>query len=233
MDWVLVHSLLQVVTTQTALLRLEPPDHIRLALLDFVSSLGRLSISKDTQDKVLPSLASTLDLLLADGTWLLEQHALEAFTKFAEGTSHEEIVPQCLSSEAVKNKIVSFLEKTELVKETADARVARVKREKCIFRGPLVGITAGAAESPLEPPAKRACTAGPLEAALQAAEGALDTLEELLAMGPAPGWLPAQLRVLLRRIEMLNRLSEDPHDPQRNHGGPTSSTEETSLGSGL
>lgn len=133
----------------------------------------------------------------------------------------------------MKNKIVSFLEKTELVKETADARVARVKREKCIFRGPLVGITAGAAESPLEPPAKRACTAGPVEAALQAAEGALDTLEELLAMGPAPGWLPAQLRVLLRRIEVLNRLSEDPHDPQRNHGGPTSSTEETSLGSGL
>lgn len=49
MDWVPVHSLPQVVTTQTALLRLEPPDHIRLALLDFVSSLGRLSISKDTQ----------------------------------------------------------------------------------------------------------------------------------------------------------------------------------------
>lgn len=84
-----------------------------------------------------------------------------------------------------------------------------------------------------QPPAKRACTAGPLEAALQVAEGALDTLEELLAMGPAPGWLPAQLRVLLRRIEVLNRLSEDPHEPQRNHGGPTSSTEETSLGSGL
>lgn len=39
---------------------------------------------------------------------------------------------------------------TELVKETADARVERVKREKCIFTGPLVGITAGAAESPLE-----------------------------------------------------------------------------------
>lgn len=93
MDWVLVHSLLQVVTTQTALLRLEPPDHIRLALLDFVSSLGRLSISKDTQDKVLPSLASTLDLLLADGTWLLEQHALEAFTKFAEVTLN----PSCTS----------------------------------------------------------------------------------------------------------------------------------------
>lgn len=49
-----MHSLPQVVTTQTALLRLEPPDHIRLALLDFVSSLGRLSISKDTQVPLSP-----------------------------------------------------------------------------------------------------------------------------------------------------------------------------------
>lgn len=46
-----------------------------------------------SQDKVLPSLASTLDLLLADGTWLLEQHALEAFTKFAEVTLN----PSCTS----------------------------------------------------------------------------------------------------------------------------------------
>lgn len=36
------------------------------------------------QDRVLPALSSIFALLLADRSWLLEQHALEAFTQFAE-----------------------------------------------------------------------------------------------------------------------------------------------------
>lgn len=34
---------------QASLLKLEPPDHVRLAVLDFVSSLGKLVISPDIQ----------------------------------------------------------------------------------------------------------------------------------------------------------------------------------------
>lgn len=36
------------------------------------------------QDTVLPSLSSVFASLLEDRNWLLEQHALEAFTRFAE-----------------------------------------------------------------------------------------------------------------------------------------------------
>ncbi|XP_044905048.1 uncharacterized protein C1orf112 homolog isoform X4 [Felis catus] len=105
------HLISQVVTLQTSLLKLEPPDHVCLAVLDFVSSLGNFFIPQAIQDKILPNLSSIFALLLADGNWILEQHTLEAFTQFAQGTNHEEIVPQCLSSEETKNKVVSFLEK--------------------------------------------------------------------------------------------------------------------------
>lgn len=98
------------------------------------------------QDTILPSMSSVFALLLADRTWLLEQHALEAFTQFAEETNHEEIVPRCLSSEETKNKVVSFLEKTGFVEETAAARVERVKQEKRLFWEPLANGTLEAAK---------------------------------------------------------------------------------------
>ena len=42
-NWPLVCAL-QVVALQAALLQSEPPDHVRLAVLDFASSLGMLLI---------------------------------------------------------------------------------------------------------------------------------------------------------------------------------------------
>ncbi|XP_014700642.2 FIGNL1-interacting regulator of recombination and mitosis isoform X2 [Equus asinus] len=200
----------QVVTLQTSLLRLEPPDHVRLAVLDFVSSLGKLFIPQAIQDKILPNLSSIFALLLTDRNWLLEQHTLEAFTQFAEGTNHEEIVPQCLSSEETKNKVVSFLEKTGFVDETAAARVERVKQERGVFWEPFAKVTAEAAKwSSSQPYAKRARRELPLEeeyrSALQAAAGALEALELLLQKSPAPDWLLMKMEALQGRIDKLKR----------------------------
>lgn len=36
------------------------------------------------QNPILPKLSSLFAVLLADGVWLLQQHALEAFSQFAE-----------------------------------------------------------------------------------------------------------------------------------------------------
>ncbi|KAM5203196.1 FIGNL1-interacting regulator of recombination and mitosis isoform 2-T3 [Hipposideros larvatus] len=200
----------QVVTLQASLLKVEPPDHVRLAMLDFVSSLGKLFISQDIQDTILPSLSSVFASLLADRNWLLEQHALEAFTQFAEGTNHEAIVPRCLSSEETKNKVVSFLEKTGFVDETAAARVERVKQEKGIFWESLATVTLEVAKwSSLQPYAKRARVecAGEEEyrAAVQAATGALEAVGVLLQKSPAPDWLPTEMELLQERVEALKR----------------------------
>ncbi|XP_044940501.1 uncharacterized protein C1orf112 homolog isoform X2 [Mustela putorius furo] len=204
------HLISQVVTLQTSLLKLEPPDHVRLAVLDFVSSLGKFFIPQAFQDKLLPSLSSIFALLLADRNWIVEQHSLEAFTQFAEGTNHEEIVPQCLRSEDTRNKVVSFLEKTGLEDETAVARVERVKQEKVIFQEHFAKVAVEAAKwLSLQPDAKRARREFPLEeeyrSALQAASGALEAVESLLQKAPAPDWLPQKMEMLQERLDELRR----------------------------
>ncbi|XP_054443769.1 FIGNL1-interacting regulator of recombination and mitosis [Pteronotus mesoamericanus] len=200
----------QVVAVQAALLRAGPPDHVRLAVLDFASSLGNLFVSPALQDSMLPALSSVFALLLADRSWLLEQHALEAFTRFAEGTNHEQIVPQCLTSEEMKNKVVSFLEKTGLISETAAARVERVKQEKGVFWRSSVQVTLEAAErSSLQPCAKRARCEPHLEdeyrSALQAVAGALQALGSLLCRASAPDWLPREMQLLQEKMGELRR----------------------------
>nr|XP_004658950.2 uncharacterized protein C1orf112 homolog isoform X1 [Jaculus jaculus] len=201
----------QVVTLQTSLLKFEAPDYVCLAMLDFVSSLGKRFIPRDIQDKILPNLSQIFALLLAGRNWLLEQHTLEAFTQFAEGTNHEETVPQCLRSKETRNKVVAFLEKTVLVEETEAAKVDRVKQEKCLLSGLLTKVTAaeGQGSSP-EPCTKRARYDFPLEeeyrSAVQSAAGALETTELLLKKAPAPGWLRMEIEALQERIERLKRL---------------------------
>lgn len=158
----------------------------------------------------MPNLCSIFALLLADRNWLLEQHALEAFTQFAEETSNEEIVPQCLSSEETKNKVVSFLEKTEFADETVAARVERVKQEKGIFWESLATVTLEEAKwSSLQPCAKRARLEPPAEeeyrSALQAATGALEAIEVLLRKSAAPDWLPSKMQLLQTKIDELRR----------------------------
>uniref|UniRef100_H0X1Y9 FIGNL1 interacting regulator of recombination and mitosis n=2 Tax=Otolemur garnettii TaxID=30611 RepID=H0X1Y9_OTOGA len=201
----------QVMTLQTSLLRLEPPDHVCLAMLDFVSSLRKLFIPQAIQDNILPNLSCIFALLLADKNWLLEQHTLEAFTEFAEGTNHEEIVPQCLSSEEMKHKVVSFLEKTGFVDETEADKIERIKWEKGIFWKHFTKVTTEVAErSPLQPFAKRARHEFPLEeeyrSALQGVAGGLEATESLLQKAPAPAWLLMEMEVLQEKIDKLKRL---------------------------
>ncbi|XP_069865248.1 FIGNL1-interacting regulator of recombination and mitosis-like isoform X1 [Dipodomys merriami] len=201
----------QVVSLQTSLLKLEPADHVRFAVLDFVSSLGKLFIPQVIQDKMLPNLSCIFALLLADRNWLLEQHTLEAFTQFAEGTHHEEIVPQCVSSEEIKNKVVTFLEKSGCVDEAEAAKVERVKQEKAVFWVPFAEVTeAETKQSSLQPSAKRARHDLPLEeeeyrSALQAATRALEATESLIQKTPAPAWLLMEMETLQQRIERLKR----------------------------
>ncbi|XP_055480461.1 uncharacterized protein C1orf112 homolog [Psammomys obesus] len=198
----------QVVSVLTPLIKLEPPDHVSLAILDFIASLGKLFIPQNIQDKVLPNLSCILTLLIVNRKWLLEQHALEAFTQFAEGTNHEEIVPQCLSSEEIKNKVVVFLEKTGIVDETEAASMDSVRQEKGTFWKPSAQVAVEEAKgSALQPYTKRARQELPVEeeyrSAFQAAAGGLETTEVLLTHSPAPAWLLGELEALRERIEKL------------------------------
>ncbi|XP_051854942.1 uncharacterized protein C1orf112 homolog isoform X6 [Antechinus flavipes] len=209
----------QVIILQASLLKLDPPDYVLLAILDFVSNLGRIFIPQAIQEKVLPSLPCIFTLLLTDKSWLIEQHSLEAFTKFAEETNHEDIVPQCLNSEETKNKVICFLEKTRLLDETACARVDRIKQEKGVLNGHFVKVRVERERSlsTLQPSAKRIRQEFSLEeeyrSALQTAEGALEAVQLLLQRSPAPGWLTMKLEELQTKIDTLKSCTQPSASP--------------------
>ncbi|CAB1323789.1 unnamed protein product [Coregonus sp. 'balchen'] len=66
------------------------PDDLLLAALDFLASLGKVFIPLDSQSQVLPRLSDLFGALLAERSWLINQHALEAFAHFAETINAQE-----------------------------------------------------------------------------------------------------------------------------------------------
>uniref|UniRef100_A0A8C5RLJ6 Uncharacterized protein n=1 Tax=Laticauda laticaudata TaxID=8630 RepID=A0A8C5RLJ6_LATLA len=104
-------NLFSILSLQTSLLQLNSPDHVVIAVLDFLSSVGKPIIPPDFQVQFLSSLSCLFGSLLGNNSWLIQQHAIESFTQFAEGTSHEQILQKCLNSVEIKSKVVDFLSK--------------------------------------------------------------------------------------------------------------------------
>ncbi|KAF3834863.1 hypothetical protein F7725_027421 [Dissostichus mawsoni] len=84
-------------------------DQLTLAALEFLSSLGKIFVSTDSQSQILPRLSGLFGAMLSDRSWPLHQHALEAFSHFAEITNHEEVISQSLCVEETKAKVVNYL----------------------------------------------------------------------------------------------------------------------------
>ncbi|KAK2543126.1 hypothetical protein Q9966_002935 [Columba livia] len=195
----------QVFALQSALFQLDPPDHVRLAMVDFLSAMGKVFIPQEAQRQVVSQLSSLFASLLADQTWLIHQHALEAFTHFAEETSHEDVVPQCLNSEETKNKVVSFLARTRHVEETTEARAERMKQERITYSAQFTKM-AGERESTGEPLAKRAChppSEEQYKSAVGTMEGAVEAVKLLLQKGSPPAWLAVKLEALHTALATL------------------------------
>uniref|UniRef100_A0A3B5M053 Fignl1 interacting regulator of recombination and mitosis n=1 Tax=Xiphophorus couchianus TaxID=32473 RepID=A0A3B5M053_9TELE len=87
------------------------PDYLLLAALGFLSSLGKIFFPEDCQGQILPRLSGVFGALLADKSWLLHQHALEAFSYFAGNTNHEEVISQSLCVDETKTKVINYLSK--------------------------------------------------------------------------------------------------------------------------
>uniref|UniRef100_U3IFP2 FIGNL1 interacting regulator of recombination and mitosis n=1 Tax=Anas platyrhynchos platyrhynchos TaxID=8840 RepID=U3IFP2_ANAPP len=188
----------QVFALQSSLFQLDPPDHVRLAMLDFLSSVGKVFIPQEAQRQVIPQLLFLFASLLADQTWLIHQHALEAFRHFAEETIHEDVVPQCLNSEEIKNKVVNFMAKVRQAEETTEARIERLKQERITCSAHFMKM-ARELESTGEPLAKRAChppSEEQYKSAIGTIEGAVEAVKLLLQKGSPPAWLAVKLEAL-------------------------------------
>uniref|UniRef100_A0A3P9MDX3 Si:dkey-97o5.1 n=1 Tax=Oryzias latipes TaxID=8090 RepID=A0A3P9MDX3_ORYLA len=113
------HILCQALSCLDAVVSGTCPDHLLLAALDFLSSMGKVFVPPESQSQVLPKLSGLFGVLLADKSWLVQQHALEAFSFFAENTNHEEVISQSLCVEETKTRVVRFLSKVS-ISSTAD-----------------------------------------------------------------------------------------------------------------
>uniref|UniRef100_H2ZSH9 Uncharacterized protein n=1 Tax=Latimeria chalumnae TaxID=7897 RepID=H2ZSH9_LATCH len=201
----------QIILFLSSLLPLNPPDHVHLAVLDYLAALGKRFIPPEMQGQVLPKLSCLFASLLADTSWLIHQHALEAFTQFAEVTSHEEVVPQSLVSEEIQNKVVDFLNKTIPQIESEDSRRERLKQEKSVLetRCACWWMEEKEQTSDLQPCVKRARPATmkeqQYETAIQRAEEGIKSLQSLLKQSPAPSWLSARLEGLQTLLEAISR----------------------------
>ncbi|KFO84779.1 Uncharacterized protein C1orf112, partial [Buceros rhinoceros silvestris] len=199
----------QVFALQSSLFRLGPPDHVRLAMVDFLSAMGKVFIPQEAQRQVVPQLSCLFSSLLADQSWLVHQHALEAFTHFAEVSTAERprqvFGPGNINSEETKNKVVRFLAKTRQVEETPEARTERIKQERIICSARFMQKE-GQLESTGEPLAKRAChppSEEQYKSAVGTMEGAVEAVKLLLRKGSPPAWLAEKLEALHTAIAVL------------------------------
>uniref|UniRef100_A0A674BAW6 Fignl1 interacting regulator of recombination and mitosis n=1 Tax=Salmo trutta TaxID=8032 RepID=A0A674BAW6_SALTR len=190
------------------------PDDLLLAALDFLASLGKVFIPHDSQSQVLPRLSDLFGALLAERSWLINQHALEAFAHFAEVTNHEEVISQSLSSEDTKNKVVNFLSKTINAQETVETRLERLRLET-----PVLERHNSILETNEETPCpKRARQETSVEEEysryLQTAESALRALQTLVegratdTPVPPPHWVTSRLQELQTLITHISTTTE-------------------------
>ncbi|KAJ8279149.1 hypothetical protein COCON_G00062150 [Conger conger] len=204
------HIICQALTCLSSLLSQKCPDDVVLAALDFLSSLGKLFIPPEIQSQVLPKLSSLFSILLANESWIIHQHILEAFSRFAEVTNHEEVISQSLTSEHSKNKVVNFLSKIAHAAETAEERIERLKSEKTVFDRHNARQENDSMESTadLEPCSKRSrqetSEEEEYEKYLQTAESALKTLCTLTEQTAPPQWVTPRLLDLQALITQIN-----------------------------
>ncbi|XP_059197361.1 FIGNL1-interacting regulator of recombination and mitosis [Centropristis striata] len=198
------------------------PEELLLAALGFLSSLGRIFVPPDSQNHVLPRLSSLFAVLLADRFWLLHQHALEAFSQFAEITNHEEVISLSLSVEETKTKVVNYLSKTVNAQEDVESRLQRLKLETAVTEQHNERLENDKEKTSNKPAAEAAdsepCSKRPRQESgaeeeysryIQTAESALKALHALTeskasSSAPPPQWLEARLQELQTLITHIS-----------------------------
>ncbi|XP_062857293.1 FIGNL1-interacting regulator of recombination and mitosis isoform X2 [Trichomycterus rosablanca] len=213
------HAIVQAFTCLSGLNLHKCPDELVLAALEFLASMGKVFVPSDIQFQVLPRLSSLFSSLLAHDSWLLHQHALEAFAIFAEATNHEEVISQSLTLDNTKNKVVNFLSKVITDQGTAEERMKRLKAEANVIekhndRLEKEENTTKDTSLAVEPCAKRARqeTTGEeeYERYLQTAESALKALQGIGgADSSPPQWVTSRLKDLLTLITGLSSSTPD------------------------
>uniref|UniRef100_A0A3P8N5S3 Uncharacterized protein n=1 Tax=Astatotilapia calliptera TaxID=8154 RepID=A0A3P8N5S3_ASTCA len=190
------HVICQALVCLDAVVSQKCADWLLLAALEFLCSLGKIFVPPDSQSQILPRLSGLFGVLLADESWLLHQHTLEAFSQFAENTNHEEVISQSLSVEETKTKVVNYLSKVREIYYLFMNMYIKTKH------GEVVISFAADGECPCPKRARQENSAEQeYSRYIQTAESALKALQALTdgktnSSAPPPQWLDSRLQEL-------------------------------------
>ncbi|KAM3876153.1 FIGNL1-interacting regulator of recombination and mitosis [Diretmus argenteus] len=217
----------QALVCVAALVSQKCPAEVVLAALEFLASLGKVFVPHDSQSHILPRLSSLFGVLLADRSWLLHQHALEAFDHFAESTNHEVVLSESLSVEETKTKVMNYLSKTSCALEEVETQLERLKLETPVIEqhnerletNEITIVNTSAAEMAVdsEPCPKRARQENSAEEEygryIETAQSALKALQALIkgdanTTAAPPQWLGSRLQDLQT---LITQISNDQH----------------------
>ncbi|CAF93404.1 unnamed protein product [Tetraodon nigroviridis] len=165
-----------------------------LAALEFLSFLGKVFVPPDSQNQILPRISSLFGVFLSEPSWLLHQHALEAFSQFAETVNAVEDTESRLQRIKLEAAVIeqhnSRLESQQ--EKNSDKETCRTSEDS-------------------EPcPKKARQEAGTEEYSryIQTAESALKALQALTEgksnTTPIPQWLESRLQELQNVITKIN-----------------------------
>ncbi|XP_077308731.1 FIGNL1-interacting regulator of recombination and mitosis isoform X3 [Lithobates pipiens] len=201
----------QVLSLIPSLCQEDSPAQIKLSVLDFLSSLANILFPQEAQIMVLPKISGLFSMFLSDPVWLVNQHALETFTRFAEETSYEEIVTQSMNSEDIKNRVISILNKTVPFVEPNNRRQERLEEEKSILEKKISHCVQKPEEFlSLEPCRKRSREDSlsrdeEYEMHIHSAEKSLISVQALIKESHIPAWLQERLDSIQNLLTKLQQ----------------------------
>ena len=107
-------EILQIIVLISATFTQTNDQYLKLSIAKFLQQLGKIKLSASfEQSQILNKVPEIFNNLLSDSDFVVQHKALEAFTKFAELTIHESVVPQCIQdNQRLQNSVVAFLNKT-------------------------------------------------------------------------------------------------------------------------
>lgn len=221
--------ILELLKAGSSAMKEDSPLTLRIACIRFLRKMAKKMLpSCPEQSAILELIPVLFSRVLSDSNCVIRQQALEAFASFAEETSHESVVPECIREDSVQRTVVDYLNQipthadllsqrseVELLrgqKERLEAAYERLKGETLSDARPVIGLgqtsshPRDSCDKKEEPKSKRyrSDSEDDLREAVRNLKDALTRLKEVKeSAGESPPWFKAELSSTRESMDKL------------------------------
>ncbi|XP_030853511.1 uncharacterized protein C1orf112 [Strongylocentrotus purpuratus] len=207
----------------------DSPLSFRLACITFLQRLAKRNLPAcPERSQILAHIPVLFGKVLSDPNYFIHQQALQAFSSFAEETTLESLVPECIRADNVQKNVVDYLNQipahAEVLSEKSEVKLLEGQRERLevVYErlskqtipsdsevyGQEETVNAGenGSDRTMEPQSKRYCSDAEVQLrdALGTLKCALTRVQELKAgMSQTPDWLETELLSARKSFDML------------------------------